>query len=96
MTTTTASHLEQLNAKRAALRDSLVRAQTNVETAQREMERLEKEALEKFGTSDIEKLAELLAKKEQANHQAVVQYEQSLEQLESDLRLLKTQLQTKA
>jgi chromosome segregation ATPase len=94
MSTSSSQHrLEQLNARRSALRDNLVRAQTNAETAQRELQRLEAEAKEKYGTSDPAQLQALATQWEEENARALERYEQDLNALDRELRQTQQQLQ---
>lgn len=85
--------LEHLNAKRTALRDSVIRAQTNAETAQQELTRLEQEAKAKFGTSDPVELEKLLAQWTEENERSVQRYEENLLTVEKELRQMQQQLQ---
>jgi predicted nucleic acid-binding Zn-ribbon protein len=85
--------LEQLNARRDALRDQLVRAQTNVETAQTELSRLQVEAQEKWGTSDVGVLEKKLEDMQGQNERALAQYEQEVHDFEAQLAKVRQQLQ---
>lgn len=87
------ARLEQLNARRTSLRDSLVRAQTNADTAQRELQRLEAEAKEKYGTSDPAELQRLVAQWTEENARALDQYETDLNTLDKELKRVQQQLQ---
>lgn len=84
--------IEQLNARRTTLRDSVIRAQTNAETAQNELKRLEQEAKEKFGTSDPVELEKLLAQWTEENQRSVQRYEENLLTVEKELRQMQQQL----
>lgn len=84
--------IEQLNARRTTLRDSVIRAQTNAETAQNELKRLEQEAKEKFGTADPVELEKLLAQWTEENQRSVQRYEENLLTVEKELRQMQQQL----
>lgn len=84
--------LEQLNARRTTLRDSVIRAQTNAETAQHELQRLEQEAKEKFGTADPVALEKLLSEWTSENERSIQRYEENLLTVEKELRQMQQQL----
>ncbi len=77
--------LEQLSQRYSRLNDQRVRAQTNLENAQSQLDALEKQALESFGTSDLQELKNKLAAMEAENEKRLVDYQQHLETIESEL-----------
>lgn len=88
------AQLERLKAKHQALRDQVVRAQANTETAQKDLSRLESEAIAAYGTADPAKLEELLNQWTAENQRAVERYEQSLSDVEANLKSMQQQLNT--
>ena len=77
--------LEQLSQRYSRLNDQRVRAQTNLENAQSQLDNLEKQALESFGTSDLQDLKSKLAAMESENEKRLVEYQQHLDAIESQL-----------
>lgn len=84
--------LSQLNAMRESLRDQSVRAQAEFENIQRERARLQKEAVDRFGTHDVNKLKDMLARWEDENVTALEQYERNLTNVSSSLKEIQRQL----
>lgn len=78
-------NLEQLKSKHRALNDRLVRAQATTESAASELKQLEQEATELYGTSDTEKLTQILLQWESENAKALEDYMRMLDSVELEL-----------
>ena len=83
--------LEQLSQRYSSLNDQRIRAQTNLENAQAELAKLEQQALEAFGTSDLEELKNKLQTMESENQKRMVEYQRHLDSIESDLAKVETE-----
>jgi len=78
--------IEQLTEQHASMNERKVRAQTNLENAQQQLESLQAEALENFGTSDIDELKTKLAELEETNRKQQKEYQDHLQKIEKDLQ----------
>ena len=85
MSEKTVQTLEQLSQRYSQLHVQRVRAQANLDNAQEQLGQLEKQALESFGTSDLEELKAKLAAMESENEKRLVEYQQHLDTIETNL-----------
>ena len=83
--------IEKLTERYRELNDMQIRAQTNLENAQANLDSLEKEALEKFQTADVNELKSQLEKMESENQRLQAEYQKHLDQIESDLASVEKQ-----
>lgn len=69
-----------------ALLTRRTKAETEVDTAARQLAEAQEEAIREFGTGDLEKLRELFTTNEAANEQLVKEFSEKLDALEAALR----------
>ncbi len=77
--------IEQLTERHLALNTRKIQAETQLETATEQLDKLKAEAREKYGTDDVEELSELLESMKAENEQKRLEYQRSLDRIESDL-----------
>ena len=78
--------IEQLTQRYNELSEARVRAQTNLENAQKQLEKLQAEATEQFGTCDVEELKTKLQQIESENKQLQLDYQNHLTEIENNLK----------
>lgn len=84
--------LEALNKQSNALNEQRIRIQTEIERAKKEKEQLEADLLAEFGTSDLSKLAGILAQREQANELALQEYKEGIRKLGEEIEAVSSKL----
>lgn len=85
--------IEALTDRYNKLHTRKIEAETNLKTARKQLDRLKKEALEKYGTDDLDALKKKLEEMEAENEKKRVQYQQSLDQIESRLKQVEEKYQ---
>lgn len=78
--------LETLKSRFESLRDKKTRAEERLRTAEQELKRLQAEALERYGTSDVESLKSKLRQIEEDNRRKQREYQDQLDGIETKLR----------
>lgn len=78
--------LETLKSRFENLRDKKTRAEERLRTAENELKRLQAEAQERFGTSDVETLKAKLRQVEEDNRRKQRAYQDQLDGIETKLR----------
>lgn len=79
------AELEALKHEASKLNETRIRIVAEIERAQGEKDSLERDLLAEYGTSDLEKLREILRSREEANAKAVGDYRESIEKVRGDL-----------
>jgi len=77
--------MEQLQARYRQLHNRQIEAKTNFKNAERQLSDLRKEAVEKYGTDNLDELRDKLAKMKAENEAKRKSYQASLDKIESDL-----------
>jgi predicted nuclease with TOPRIM domain len=78
--------VEKLTDRYKELNDQKVRADTKLEEAQKQLEKLQQEAKEQFGTCDVDELKSQLKKLESDNEKMQREYQKHLDDVESELK----------
>lgn len=86
--------LDQLQQRYARLHERKVRADANLETAQKQLDRLRQEAREKYGTDDLDQLRSKLTEMEQSNERQRSEYQLALEAIEGELAQVEAKFQS--
>jgi chromosome segregation ATPase len=81
----TASSIEELTHEYKRLNERKIQAQTQLEEANKQLEALQREADEEFGTSDVGQLKAKLEQMEAENEKRRKEYQELLEGIASDL-----------
>lgn len=84
--------LEALNKQGSVLNEQRIRIQTEIERAKKEKEQLEADLLAEFGTCDLSKLAAILAQREEANEQALLEYKEGIKRLGEEIEAVSSKL----
>ena len=84
-TTKTARTIEDLKIEYETLNERKIEAQSLFKEATKQLEKLQKEAVEEFDTSDIGELKTKLEKMEAENEDRRAQYQELLEGISADL-----------
>jgi hypothetical protein len=77
--------IEQLQQRYDKLHKQRIQAETKLESARTQLEALQKEAREKYGTDDLAKLQELLQTMKEENERKRSAYQADLDRIELDL-----------
>jgi hypothetical protein len=77
--------IEQLQQRYNALHTKKIQAETNLENARQQLERLKSEAREKFGTDDVAQLREKLDAMKAENQRKRENYQAELDRIETEL-----------
>lgn len=77
--------IEQLKTRHRKLERDKAAAEANLQNATENLEALQAEAREKFGTDELEKLKAMLEQMRRDNEQKRAAYQQHLDQIESKL-----------
>ncbi len=83
--TTAQEKLELLQERSKKIIEGAIQINTKIEAAKENHERLEKQAKEKYGTSNLEELEKMLMLWEEENKTQLEEYEQSINTLEKDV-----------
>ncbi len=78
--------IESLTDRYNRLHTRRIEAETNLKSARKQLDDLKKEALEKYGTDNLDTLKKKLAEMESENEKKRSQYEKSLDKIESELK----------
>lgn len=78
--------IDELTKRFNNLNDQKVRADENLKNAQKQLQQLQADAKEQFGTSDLNELKGMLKKMEAENERLQSDYQKHLDQLESELK----------
>ncbi len=82
--------LERLKADYKELETKKIQTDTNIKSLETELERLREQARESYGTSDLEKLRELLEARRRENEQKLTEYEQHIRSIKDRLDEIET------
>ncbi len=77
--------IEQLQARYQALNKRKIQAETHLQNAREQLAELKKQALEAYGTDDVEQLREQLQKMKAENEQKRQNYQTELNRIEGEL-----------
>jgi chromosome segregation ATPase len=77
--------IEELQARYNRLNTEKIRASTNLENSQKELDRLKADAREKYGTDDIAALQQKLQQMKDDNEQKRAEYQSKLDAIETEL-----------
>lgn len=77
--------IEQLQARYQALNTRKIQAETHLQNAREQLATLKKQALEAYGTDDVEQLREQLQKMKSENEQKRQNYQTELNRIEGEL-----------
>ena len=77
--------IEELQARYQKLNNQKVEAEINLKNAKKDLEKLKKEALEKYQTNDVAELRKILAQMTKENEEKREKYQQDLDKIEADL-----------
>ncbi len=83
---TAASSIEELTSEYKRLNERRIQAQTQLDEATRQLETLQQEAQDEFGTSDVDELQTRLNEMEAENEKRRQEYQKLLEGIASDLK----------
>ncbi len=82
--------LESLKTDYKELETKKIQTDTNIKTLETELERLREQARESYGTSDLEKLRDLLEARRRDNEQMLTEYEQHIRSIKKRLDEIET------
>ncbi|QDT55132.1 hypothetical protein Pan44_31740 [Caulifigura coniformis] len=82
--------IEVLQQRYQSLDRRRIQAETNLENARKELERLQREAREKYGTDDIAQLRSKLEQMKSDNEDKRRSYQSDLDRIESELTDIET------
>jgi chromosome segregation ATPase len=77
--------IEILTQRYQDLNERKIKAQTNLENAERQLRELKKKAMETYGTDDVEELKRQLERLKAENESRRASYEELLNKIETDL-----------
>ncbi len=77
--------IETLHQRYQALHTRKIQSETNLENARKELERLQREAREKYGTDDVDELRRKLEQMKADNEEKRRNYQADLDRIESQL-----------
>lgn len=77
--------IEELQVRYQKLNNQKLEAEINLKNAKKDLEKLKKEALEKYQTDDVAELREILAQMTKENEEKRKKYQTDLDKIESDL-----------
>ncbi|MEX2389191.1 MAG: hypothetical protein WD534_15040 [Phycisphaeraceae bacterium] len=78
--------IEQLQQRYNLLNTRRIQAETNLENAEKQLEKLKKQARKQYGTDDVEKLKAKLQQMEADNEKKRAKYQADLDQIEKNLQ----------
>jgi chromosome segregation ATPase len=90
------AEIEVLRQKYGELQTKKTRAETNLENAREQLEKLKKEAREAYGTDDLGELKAKLAEIKAENEAKTTKYRKDLEKIEADLQAVEENYKTSA
>jgi len=90
-TAETQREFEQLRGRHERLRDQRIQAETRLEGLEEDRRRLEAEAVERWGTADVEALEKRLAEMQAANRRRLDDFRRALDAVESELEAIETE-----
>ncbi len=82
--------LERLKADYKELETKKIQTDTNIKTLEAELEKLREEARENYGTSDLDKLRDLLEARRSENDRKLAEYEQHIRSIKERLDEIET------
>lgn len=85
--------IEQLQQRYNALHIRKIQAETTLQNAEKQLQQLQREAREKYGTDDLEQLQQQLQKMREENEARRSSYQEDLDRLESELTAVETRFQ---
>lgn len=77
--------IEVLQQRYQSLNTRKIQSETHLENARKELERLQREAREKYGTDDVDELRRLLDQMKTDNEEKRRNYQADLDRIESEL-----------
>lgn len=77
--------IERLTQRYNQLNTKKIEAETNLKSARKQLEELQKEARETYGTDDLDALKQKLAEMEAENEKKRADYQATLDRIETDL-----------
>ena len=83
--------IEALTKRYNELNARKIKAETNLESAEKRLAELKAEAKTTYGTDDLDELRQKLAEMEQANETARTAYQQKLDAIEADLKKVESE-----
>jgi hypothetical protein len=86
--------IEQLQQRYERLNTQKIQCETKLESARAELEKLRREAREKYGTDDLVELQAKLEQMKADNEQKRAQYQADLDRIEADLDQVEKTFQT--
>jgi chromosome segregation ATPase len=90
------AEIDALRAKFDELNTRKTKAETNLENARKQLEKIKAEAREHFGTDDLEALKKKLAEIAEDNKRKTEEYRKSLQKIETDLRAVEDKYKTRS
>ena len=82
--------IEVLQQRFQSLNTRKIQSETNLENAKKELERLQREAREKYGTDDVDELRKKLEQMKSDNEEKRRNYQADLDRIESELSEIET------
>jgi len=82
--------IEVLQQRFQSLNTRKIQSETNLENARKELERLQREAREKYGTDDVDALRKKLEQMKSDNEEKRRSYQADLDRIESELSEIET------
>lgn len=86
--------IEQLQQRYEQLNKQKIQCETKLETAKADLDKLQREAREKYGTDNLAELQAKLQQMKADNEQKRSQYQADLDRIETDLDLVEKNFQT--
>jgi|GEM_PF-424007 len=83
--------LEALRSEYEKLSEKRIQTQTMVQNLEEQLQGLREKAEAEYGTSDLEKLEELLEQRRQENERRVTEYQQHIEGIKDQLKAVETE-----
>ena len=88
--------IEELKLEYEELNKRKIQAQTQLEEANRQLEHVQAEAKEEFGTSDIDELKQKLEEMEAENEKRRAEYQALLDKISGELKAVENETQTRS
>ncbi|MGQ9920770.1 MAG: hypothetical protein ACUVRZ_05510 [Desulfobacca sp.] len=82
--------LEALKKEYTSLHTQKITTEANIKNLEDQLARLRAAAEKEFGTSDLEKLQQILENRRRENEERVAQYEQHLQEIKANLAAIET------
>ena len=82
--------IELLQTRFQSLNTRKIQAETHLENARKELDRLQREAKEKYGTDDVDALRKILEQMKSDNEEKRSNYQADLDRIETELTEIET------